>query len=69
MKIVDILDRCWRKPPKTKSDFARENADLIAMAASDGLITTKLATGLYQRIWVVTPQGLSYLYALTGGHT
>jgi hypothetical protein len=69
MNMIDVLDRCWKKPPKTKSDFAREYADLMAMAASDGLITTKLATGLYQRIWVLTPKGLSYLYALTGqGH-
>jgi hypothetical protein len=69
MRMVDVLDRAWKKPFKTKSDFARENADLIAMAASDGLLTIKLATGLYQRQWNVTPRGLSYLYTMTGmGH-
>lgn len=66
VSLVDVLDRTWRKPFKTKSDFARTNADLIAMAASDGLITTKLAVGLYQRVWVLTPAGLSHLYALNG---
>lgn len=66
MRLVDVLDRAWKKPFKTKSDFARQNADLVAMAASDGFLTTKIATGLYQRIWVVTPAGLAHLYALTG---
>jgi hypothetical protein len=64
--LIDILDRAWRKPFKTKSDYARFHADMIAMAASDGLITTRLATGLYSRIWLITPKGLSYLYALEG---
>lgn len=66
LKIIDVLDRAWRKPFKTKSDFAREHADVVAMAASDGFITTKLAVGLYQRIWVLTPAGLAHLFALTG---
>jgi hypothetical protein len=66
MRIMDVLENAWLKPFKTKSDFAREHADLIAMAASDGLLTTKIATGLYQRHWLLTPKGLSLLHALTG---
>ena len=68
LRLVDVLDRAWRKPFKTKSDYARENADVVAMAASDGMITTKLAVGLYSRVWCITPKGLSYLYTLEGKH-
>lgn len=64
--MLEVLDRAWTSPFKTKSDFARAHADLIAMAASDGLITTKLATGLYTRFWQISPKGLSHLYILKG---
>lgn len=64
--LVNVLERAWLNPFKTKSDFARNEADVIGMAASDGLITTKIATGFYGRVWVITPPGLSLLYALNG---
>ena len=66
MSIICILEEAWQRPFKTKSDFARYHADMIAMAASDGLITTKLATGVYTREWRITPKGLSRLYSLGG---
>ena len=65
-KLTDILSRAWNAPFTTKSDFARENADLIAMAASDGFITTRIATGLYGRSWQITPKGLEHLFVLRG---
>jgi len=64
--MLEVLERAWTSPFKTKSDFARQYADHIAMAASDGFLTTKLATGLYTRMWQITPKGLSYLYILKG---
>jgi hypothetical protein len=64
--MIEILKQAHEAPFKTKSNFARENADLIAMAASDGFITTRVATGLYSRKWMITPLGLSHYYALTG---
>jgi len=36
------------------------------MAAVDGLITTKLATGLYGRHWLITEAGLKRLKLLEG---
>ncbi|MRN66393.1 hypothetical protein GJU92_07855 [Brucella sp. 10RB9213] len=65
-KLTDVLSRAWHSPFKTKSDFARENADAIAMAASDGLITTRIATGLYGREWRVTAAGIQHLHLLRG---
>lgn len=67
--LVTVLERAWTKPFKTKSDFARQNADMVAMAASDGFITTKIATGFHGREWLITPLGLSHYYALAGRHS
>ncbi|WP_255448623.1 hypothetical protein [Telmatospirillum sp. J64-1] len=36
------------------------------MAASDGFITTKIACGLYGRMWRITPAGLRHLWHLKG---
>lgn len=49
-----------------QSNFARENAVLVAVAASDGFITTRQAAGLYARKWSITPSGLRHLYILKG---
>lgn len=62
--LTEALARAWNTPFTTKSDFARENANLIAMAASDGFITTRIATGLYGRTWQITAAGLQHLYHL-----
>ena len=52
-------------PFTTKSDFARVAADLVAMAASDGFLTTRIATGLYGNRWHVSAAGLKHLQNLT----
>jgi len=39
---------------------------MVAMAASDGLITTKIATGLYGNTWHITPAGATHLFILKG---
>lgn len=64
--MIELLSRALEGPFKTKSNFARENADMVAMAASDGFISTRQAAGLYSRKWYITPTGLSHLYMLTG---
>jgi hypothetical protein len=63
---VTVLSRAWHAPFKTKSDFAREHADVIGMCASDGFITTRIATGLYGREWRITAAGLQHLHTLRG---
>lgn len=64
--LTEVLERAWKRPFKTKSDFARLAADIVAMAASDGLLTTKIAAGLYGHSWQITPAGLARLWVLTG---
>jgi hypothetical protein len=60
-KLTDILYHAWKAPFTTKSDYARYFAGLVAMAASDGFITTRLATGLYDNNWKITARGLRYM--------
>ena len=64
--LTNVLSKAWNAPFKTKSDFAREHADLIGMAASDGFITTRIATGLYGRDWRITAAGIKHLHTLRG---
>ncbi|CAB4139352.1 hypothetical protein UFOVP347_17 [uncultured Caudovirales phage] len=65
---ANVLFQAWTRPFAIQSDFARLNAAVIAMAASDGLITTRLAAGLYGRRWLITPTGLRRLYVLWAEH-
>ncbi len=57
----DILRAAWRGGFSTKSNYARAHADLVAAAASTGLITTKLAATKFGRNWLITKTGLEIL--------
>lgn len=60
--ITTVLMKAWKGGFSTKSDFARAHADQVAIAASCGLITTKMPGGqLYGREWLITKQGLEVL--------
>lgn len=59
--LKQVLHTVWTCEVTTKSDFARENADYIAMAASMGLISTRIMTDVYGRNWQVTSKGLDAL--------
>lgn len=61
-ETLPIVDRAWRSPFSTKSDFARENASAVAVAAQQGLITTRITGDVYGSVWRVTPNGLSVLW-------
>ena len=64
----DILEKAWRCPFTTRSDFARERAEEIAAMACQGLITTRVMGGLYSNLWCITEDGLTTLdaYPLEG---
>lgn len=63
--VLHVLLRCHDDPPTVKSDFARSNAPEVAMAASLGLITTKLHDPhLFTQFgneWRLTTRGLHIL--------
>jgi hypothetical protein len=65
-RLTDVLATAWHSPFTVKSDFARAQAVFIAMAASDGLITTREAAGLYGNVWRITQRGLERLRILRG---
>jgi hypothetical protein len=51
----------WRGVVTVKSDLAREQADIIAMAASLSLITTKVGPNTFAGAWQITGTGLRYI--------
>lgn len=59
--LKQVLHTVWTCEVTTKSDFARENADYIAMASSMGLISTRIMSNVYGRNWQVTAKGLDAL--------
>lgn len=61
-RLIRVLERAWSSPFTTKSDFAKAEADWVAIAASLGFITTYQPSGRFGRIWRVTPRGASFLF-------
>jgi hypothetical protein len=61
MNIDTILRRAWLQGFRTKSDFARIYANEVAVAASLGLISTKIGSERFDKSWHITRKGLGYL--------
>jgi hypothetical protein len=59
--LIPLLRSIYKHPMATKGDDARKHADLVAMAASLQLITTRLSATEYGRQWRVTTKGLAWL--------
>lgn len=51
----------WTGVVTVSSDFARQNANYVGMAASMQMITTRVAPGVYRGAWNITPKGLGWL--------
>jgi hypothetical protein len=60
-RLNALLQRAWRNPIRVKSDYARDNADVIGMAASLQLITTKVGQAKFASAWHITIKGQSWL--------
>jgi hypothetical protein len=56
-----VLVEVWKQEVKVKGDFARTHADMIAMAASLSLITTRVGPNVFGGAWQITGKGLSYI--------
>lgn len=61
IKLDEVLRRAWLTGFKTKSNFARLRANEIAIAASLGMISTKIGKEQFDRTWHITRKGLSLL--------
>jgi hypothetical protein len=60
-RLRTVLRSVWRETVRVKSDFARTNADIIGMAASLQLITTKVGPSTFAGAWQITSKGLVWL--------
>jgi hypothetical protein len=56
-----VVAKAQLSPFRIQSDFARENAPVVAQAASLGFITTKRPDGHFGRDWLVSRKGTLYL--------
>lgn len=60
-KLASVVMMAHLQPFRTKSDFAREQADYVAIAASIGLISVAQGAFTFTREWRVTAKGIRYL--------
>ena len=58
VSLYVVLDRAWRSPFTVKSDFARKGAIHVAIAASEGFITTKVDHETWGTKWCITEVGM-----------
>jgi hypothetical protein len=62
--LLDTLNYIWHLGSvRVQSDYARAHAAAVAMAASLGMITTRVAKDSYGREWRLTAKGLRVLEA------
>jgi hypothetical protein len=60
-KLFDIVLEAFTRSFTVQSDFARANAPYVAMAASLGLISTKVHNNIFSSEWRPTVKGLTWL--------
>ena len=63
-RILMVLAKTRVEPFTTKSDFSRKFATEIAIAASEGLITTRLNEGQFTNVWMITQDGLQFMESM-----
>lgn len=60
-RLLRLLRQVQREHVRVKSDLARKEADVIAMAASLQLISTKVGAQRFAKTWLITSKGLVWL--------
>lgn len=58
MSIYVVLDRAWRRPFTVSSQFARQGAFYIGLAASEDFITTNVGEDTWGNRWLITERGM-----------
>lgn len=64
--LLEVLDVAWQCGFTSRSDVARENAEVVAMATERDLITTRIGPSTYGNKHLITPSGLQTLWVLKG---
>ena len=60
-ELLGVLYAAHEGEITVSSNFAREKALFIAMAASMGLLSTKITRDVYGRVWKLTVGGMKML--------
>jgi hypothetical protein len=60
-RVNSVIQKAWLQGFRTKSNFARLYADEVAIAASLGLISTKIGKEKFDKTWHITRKGLDYI--------
>ena len=69
LKLIEVLLRAYQFPFTTRSAFARTKAELIAVCACKGFISTSMVGDEeFGRVWHITVMGLMHLRE-TGGQS
>ena len=61
LAMYEVLIESWAGGFTTKSKFARESANIIAVAATEGLITTRLEEEVWGNRWMITEKGMNFM--------
>ena len=61
LAMYEVLIEAWAGGFTTKSKFARESANIIAVAATEGLITTRLEEEVWGNHWMITEKGMQFM--------
>lgn len=68
--LLKVLENAWQMPFTTRSDFARENAEMIAIALHHRFLTTATEASYtpeaFGREYRLTPKGLDALWHRKG---
>lgn len=60
-QLLSVLDEAWLRGFTVQSNFSRAHAEVVAMAASLQLITTRINRDLFGCEWQITSKGLRWL--------
>ena len=60
-RLTEVLKKCWVDGIWLQGNVARSHRFEIALAASEGLITTKGLDGSYWDRWLITTKGMKWL--------
>lgn len=64
--IKRVLASAWENGVYLQADLARLKAKAVAFCANEGYITVLDTEGNVMNKWLITQEGLSQLYMLTG---
>jgi len=60
-QLIKLLDYAWQDGFEVQSRYFREHAELVAMAASLQLITTRVNRDVFSSTWQITAKGHRWL--------